>query len=133
MVVAAAGNGDFQLVPQNACQQAPAGYANALTVGAATSADHEASYSNYGPCVDLLAPTSVPTAGATSDNATATAGGTSAAAPHASGVAALYLSLYPLASPALVNSTLKYNATSGTLTLNNPFSGTPNKLLYTYW
>jgi subtilisin family serine protease len=134
VVVAAAGNGDFQLVPQNACQQAPAGYSNALTVGAATSADHEASYSNYGSCVDLLAPTSVPTAGAANDTARVSSfGGTSAAAPHASGVAALYLDLYPLAFPSQVNNALKVNATSGTLTLNNPFSGTPNKLLYTAW
>jgi subtilisin family serine protease len=134
VVVAAAGNGDVALVPQNACQQAPAGYANALTVGAATSADHEASYSNYGSCVDLLAPTSVPSAGIANDTSRVSSfGGTSAAAPHAAGVAALYLDLYPIAYPSQVNNALKVNATSGTLTLNNPFSGTPNKLLYTYW
>jgi subtilisin family serine protease len=134
VVVAAAGNGDFAGVPQNACQQAPGGYANALTVGAATSADHEASYSNYGSCVDLLAPTSVPSAGIANDTSRVNSfGGTSAAAPHAAGVAALYLDLYPLALPSTVNNALKVNATSGTLTLNNPFSGTPNKLLYTYW
>jgi len=134
VVVAAAGNGDFAGVPQNACQQAPGGYANALTVGAATSADHEASYSNYGSCVDLLAPTSVPSAGIANDTARVTSfGGTSAAAPHAAGVAALYLDLYPTVFPSQVNNALKVNATSGTLTLNNPFSGTPNKLLYTYW
>ena len=60
-------------------------------------------------------------------------GGTSAAAPFAAGVAALYLDLYPIAYPSQVNNALKVNATSGTLTLNNPFQGTPNKLLYTYW
>jgi subtilisin family serine protease len=30
--------------------------AHALTVGATTSADHEASFRNHGRCVDVLAP-----------------------------------------------------------------------------
>jgi hypothetical protein len=48
-------------------------------------------------------------------------------------VAALYLDLFNTASPATVNSAIKGAATSGVITLNNPFSGTPNKLLYTAW
>jgi subtilisin family serine protease len=133
VVVAGAGNGGFDGVPDNACQESPGGYANALTVGAAMSNDHEASYSNYGSCVDLLAPTSVPSAGIANDTARVTATGTSAAAPHVAGVAAQYLSLYPLVYPSQVNNLVKNNATAGRLTLNNPFSGTPNKLLFTNW
>jgi subtilisin family serine protease len=134
VVVAAAGNGDFAGTPQNACLQSPAGYANALTVGATTSADHEASFSNYGSCVDLLAPgVSIKSAWIANDTSSYTMNGTSMAAPHAAGVAALYLGLYPTSFPSTVNSAIKVNATSGVVTLNNPFSGTPNKLLYTAW
>jgi subtilisin family serine protease len=134
VVVAAAGNGDFAGNPQNACQQSPAGYANALTVGSTTSADHESSFSNYGSCVDVLAPgSSIKSAWIGSDTATYVDSGTSMAAPHVAGVAALYLDLYPIAYPSTVNNAIKVNATSGVITLNNPFSGTPNKLLYTAW
>jgi len=134
VVVAAAGNGDFAGTPQNACQQSPAGYANALTVGSTTSADHESSFSNYGPCVDLLAPgSSIRSAWMGTDTSTAIKSGTSMAAPHVSGVAALYLDLFNAATPATVNNAVKTNATSGVITLNNLFSGTPNKLLYTAW
>jgi subtilisin family serine protease len=134
VVVAAAGNGDFAGTPQNACQQSPAGYANALTVGSTTSADHESSFSNYGSCVDVLAPGSnIKSAWIANDTSSYTMNGTSMAAPHAAGVAALYLGLHPSAFPSTVNNTIKVNATSGVITLNNPFSGTPNKLLYTNW
>jgi len=134
VVVAAAGNGDFAGTPQNACQQSPAGYANALTVGSTTSADHESSFSNYGSCVDLLAPgSSIKSAWIGSDTASYTQSGTSMATPHVAGVAALYLDLHPTALPSTVNNAIKVNATSGVITLNNPFSGTPNKLLYTAW
>ena len=134
VVVAAAGNGDFAGTPQNACQQAPAGYVNALTVGSTTSADHESSFSNYGTCVDLLAPgSSIKSAWVGTDTSTNIRSGTSMAAPHVAGVAALYLDLFNTATPSTVNSAIKTNATSGVITLNNPFSMTPNKLLYTAW
>ena len=132
VVVAAAGNGDFAGNPQNACQQAPAGYSNALTVGATTSADHEASFSNYGTCVDLLAPgVSVAAAGIANDTSRVNFTGTSAAAPFVAGVAAQYLSAAPTAPPSAVNNAIKNNVTTGVLDMNNPFSLTPNKLLYT--
>jgi subtilisin family serine protease len=134
VVVAAAGNGDFAGNPLNACQESPAGYANALTVGSTTSADHESSFSNYGTCVDLLAPgSSIRSAWIGTDTSTAVKSGTSMATPHVAGVAALYLDLFPTALPSVVNNAIKTNATSGVITLNNPFSGTPNKLLYTSW
>jgi subtilisin family serine protease len=132
VVVAAAGNGDVAGNPQNACQQAPAGYVNALTVGATTSADHEASFSNYGTCVDLLAPgVSVAAAGIANDTSRVNFTGTSAAAPFVAGVAAQYRDASPSATPLLVHNAIKNSATTGVLTLNNPFSFTPNRLIFT--
>ena len=40
----------------NACNGSPARVPSALTVGATTSTDARASYSNYGTCLDLFAP-----------------------------------------------------------------------------
>ena len=40
----------------NACNSSPARAVNALTVGATTSSDARASYSNFGSCLDLFAP-----------------------------------------------------------------------------
>jgi subtilisin family serine protease len=103
-------------------------------VGSATSADHESSFSNYGTCVDLLAPgSSIKSAWIGSDTASNTRSGTSMAAPHAAGVAALYLDLFNTATPATVNGAIETNTISGALTMNNIFSGTPNTLLYTAW
>ena len=132
--VAAAGNGDFAGTPFNACSEAPAGALNALTVGATTSADHEASFSNYGRCVDVLAPgVSILSAWVGSDVATALDTGTSMAAPHAAGVAAQYLGLNPAAAPLTVMNFIKGTATAGVVTLNPPSVTyvTPNRLLYT--
>ncbi|HYH82304.1 MAG TPA: S8 family peptidase [Longimicrobium sp.] len=133
-VVAAAGNGDFAGTPQNACLQSPAGAPTAITVGATTSTDNESSFSNYGTCVDILAPGSnVRSAAIATDTSTAYKSGTSMAAPHVSGVAAQYLSINPLASPATVQNTIKAAGTVGVITLHSlsSLNGTPNRLLFT--
>lgn len=112
----------------NAANYSPARVAAALTVGATTSTDARASYSNYGSTVDIFAPGSNITAGwNTSDTATYTGSGTSFAAPHVSGAAALYLTAHPGASPATVGAALVNGATNGVLT--GIGSGSPNKLL----
>jgi subtilisin family serine protease len=104
----AAGNGNIVGVPQNACNVSPARVAGALTVGATNRSDAPARFSNYGPCVDLFAPG----VGITSDwysstVATNTISGTSMAAPHVAGVAALYLQGNKAATPATVSSAVK--------------------------
>ena len=112
----------------DACNYSPASAANALTVGATTNADGQASYSNWGGCLDLLAPgSSVYSAWNTDNNAMGSASGTSMAAPHVAGAAALYLQANPSASPASVNSAIIGTATSGALT--NLGGGTVNRLL----
>lgn len=114
----------------NACNYSPAAVAAALTVGATTSTDARASYSNYGTCLDLFAPgSSITSAWYTSDSATNTISGTSMATPHVAGAAALYLQANPSASPASVHSALINSATTNVVT--GPGTGSPNRLLYT--
>jgi subtilisin family serine protease len=114
----------------NACNSSPSRVAAAITVGATTNADARASYSNYGTCLDLFAPgSSVTSAWFTSDTATNTISGTSMAAPHAAGAAALYLAANPTATPSAVRDALVNAATTGIVT--NPGTGSPNRLLYT--
>ncbi|MER5436293.1 S8 family peptidase [Streptomyces sp. NPDC002588] len=112
----------------NASSYSPARVATAITVGATTSADARASYSNYGSALDVFAPGSSIVAGYnTSDTATATLSGTSMATPHVAGAAAVYLAGHTSATPAQVASALVNGATSNVVT--SPGTGSPNKLL----
>jgi subtilisin family serine protease len=122
--VVAAGNSNA-----NACNYSPARVGPAVTVGATTSTDARASYSNFGSCLDLFAPgSSITSAWHTSDTATGTISGTSMASPHVAGVAALVLQGSPTAAPSAVKEAITSNATTGRVT--NPGSGSPNRLLY---
>ncbi|HEU0302398.1 MAG TPA: S8 family peptidase [Longimicrobium sp.] len=126
----AAGNGNFLGIAQNACNYSPARVPEAITVGATTSTDAKASYSNYGTCVDIFAPgSSITSAWYTGTTATNTISGTSMASPHVAGVAALYLQSNPTASPSAVAGALIAGATTGKVT--SPGSGSPNRLLFT--
>ncbi|MGW6010504.1 S8 family peptidase [Streptomyces sp. NPDC055210] len=112
----------------NASTRSPARVTEAITVGATTSTDAKASYSNYGAVLDLFAPgSSITSAWGTGDSATNTISGTSMATPHVTGAAALYLADNPTAGPAAVQSALVAAATSGVVT--GPGSGSPNRLL----
>jgi subtilisin family serine protease len=88
---------------EDACTGSPSGLAAAITVGATTSSDARASYSDFGPCVDFFAPgSSITSASFLTDTGTATMSGTSMASPHVAGAAALYLQGSPSASPQAV-------------------------------
>ncbi|SCG49404.1 S8 family peptidase [Micromonospora inositola] len=125
----AAGNGDILGNRQNACNYSPARVASAITVGATQNNDAAASFSNYGTCVDILAPgVNITSAWYTSNSATNTISGTSMASPHVAGAAALVLSANPSWSPQQVRDSLVNNATPNVVT--NVGTGTPNRLLY---
>jgi subtilisin family serine protease len=116
--VVAAGNSSA-----NACNYSPARVSAAITVGATTSSDARASYSNFGTCVDIFAPGSgITSAWKNSNTATKTISGTSMASPHVAGAVARYLSTNSSASQLLSDATL------GQVT--NPGSGSPNRLLF---
>ena len=100
----------------DACNSSPAragaGTNNGImTVAATDSADKEASWSNYGNCVDIWAP-GVSILSTKRRGGTTTMSGTSMASPHGAGGGALYLSSHTGASPSSVESALKSAATT---------------------
>jgi subtilisin family serine protease len=116
---------------QDACRYSPARTAEAVTVGATTSSDALASYSNVGSCVDLNAPgSSITSSWNGSNSATNTISGTSMASPHVAGAAALYLE-DSAASPQTVRNAVIANASPVVqLPTKALRAGTTNKLLY---
>ncbi|KAL1867928.1 hypothetical protein Daus18300_006203 [Diaporthe australafricana] len=113
----------------NAANYSPASEATACTVGATTSADALASYSNYGAVVDILAPgSSIVSSYIGSTSATATLSGTSMASPHIAGLGAYFLSLQGAMTPAALCTYIRTNANSGVIT--GVPSSTSNLLAY---
>jgi len=111
LYVVAAGNSGA-----NACNYSPAragaGTNNGIvTVAATDSLNKEASWSNYGSCVDIWAP-GVSIVSTYNNGGTATMSGTSMASPHVAGAGGLYLSRNATASSATAEATLKANVLS---------------------
>lgn len=123
-VVAAAGNSNA-----DSCYSAPASIGPAITVAATDINDYAASFSNYGSCVDIQAPgVSIRSAYNNADTGYNTLSGTSMAAPHVAGVAAVLLSRTPSLSPAQVHQRVIDDSTIGVVIGNK--GSTPNRMLF---
>ena len=97
-------------------------YSGVIAVGASTDQDRRSSYSDFGPSLDICAPSNggvtsgiwttdrTGTAGYSSGNYTSTFGGTSSACPLAAGVGALVLSQNPALTRAQVYNVLTSTA-----------------------
>jgi len=113
----------------DACTVSPARTTEAITVGATDSSDARAWFSNWGPCLDLFAPgVDIVSADGDSDTGSRPDSGTSMAAPHVAGAAALYLQRHPKASLAQVRNAIVANGTKDVVT--DPGTDSPNVLLY---
>ena len=124
-VVVAAGNSKI-----DACKSSPARAPSALTVAASNLADEQASFSNFGKCVDIFAPgVDIVSSWWTSNFATARLSGTSMASPHVAGVAAVLLGQQPTSTPADVTAMILANASQNLL--RKVRTSTPNKLIFT--
>ena len=105
-----AGNGNAGGVAQDACKSSPARVGEAMTISATDSTDRKASWANYGNCVDWFAP-GVAITSSTMNGGAESWNGTSMAAPHTAGVAALYLQGNPTAPARAVRDAL-YSGTT---------------------
>jgi len=127
--VVAAGNS-----ADNACYYSPARVPGAITVGATTSTDARASWSNVGTCVDIFAPgNAILSAWIGSNTATSTISGTSMASPHVAGAVAQRLGHVLFEggvppTPVDIDIWVKSVATPNKVT--NVGTGSPNLLLY---
>ena len=84
-------------------------YPGVMTVAATAANNTEASFSNFGSCVDIWAP-GVDILTDDLGGGLVVSSGTSYSAPHVVGTAALYLSTHPTATAAAVETALKANA-----------------------
>lgn len=124
--VVSAGNSQM-----DACDYTPAYMPGVLTVGASDIYNSRASFSNYGACLDLYAPgVQITSAGIADDISTRYMSGTSMAAPHVTGMVAIYLEKNPEATPAGVHQAVVENSTPAAV--RDVPSGT-TALAYSLW
>lgn len=123
--VVAAGNSGA-----DACNTSPARVAGAITVAASSRTDTWPSFSNYGSCVDVIAPgDALTSAWIGSSSAIMGASGTSMAAGVVSGIVAMQMS-FGYQSPADLSNALTLNAASNKIAAVP--ANTPNKLVQNY-
>lgn len=103
LVIAAAGNND------NSNPFYPASFAHVISVAATNNNDQKASFSNFGPAVDLSAP-GVSIASTYTNATYRTMSGTSMATPHVVGLAALIRSVHPTYTLAEVETAMEVTA-----------------------
>jgi len=124
VVVAAAGNAS-----NDACRVSPARSPATLTVSAVDRSDRRPSWANTGECVDVFAPgEGIVSASYVVNNGSQVISGTSMAAPHVAGAAAVVRSAQPTLTARQVMAALVTHATLNAVT--NLGDASPNRLLY---
>jgi subtilisin family serine protease len=115
----------------DACLTSPASAINAITaVGATVRDDSRASFSNFGTCINIFAPGVGIISARTNTNVRSwSLSGTSMAAPHVAGAAALLLEANLGIPPSEVLAKIILSATAGVVTQLGV--GFPNLMLYT--
>lgn len=125
-VVVSAGND-----ARDAGARSPARVPAAITVGSSSfwAVDRISPFSNFGPVVDIFAPGhNITSASNNNDTDSTVKFGTSMAAPHVAGWAAMYLEAFGKATPAAIQAALIQHSTPNALWAVP--EGTPNRLLY---
>ncbi|KAK3516583.1 hypothetical protein QTP70_021957 [Hemibagrus guttatus] len=119
VLIAAAGN--YQ---DDACTYSPASEPEVITIGASNAADQPLSSgttgTNLGRCVDLFAPgDDIISASSDCPTCFTTKSGTSQAAAHVAGIAAVLLNAHPSSSPAEVLQLLRYHSVQHVINLES--------------
>merc|ERR1711879_335892 len=126
--VVAAGNES-----QAACNSSPAAEETAITVACSDSTDDICYFSNWGRCVDIIAPGfSIESVWHTSDEATNSISGTSMSSPHVAGVVAKLLSINEFQSVEAVKRALLEMSNENKVVIESTIVDrlTPNKLVF---
>jgi hypothetical protein len=127
VVAVAAGNAG-----KDACAGSPGRVPSALTVGATNKADARSLFSNFGSCLDVFAPGEDIWSLKWNDSPKFVQySGTSQAAPHIAGIAALLLASAPTLTMAEVSNRIINNAVADKI--SNPGTGSPNRLANMSW